>query len=350
MHADGSFRSAGHRVEIEKFVDRGERFCCRLPMRHASLLSRALTDLFARPVTEYSRNQEAPTPWPLSALLNSPSLAADDDDDESSEAKDCPFYRLRRFKLRHQESLRVPGQLLCSRNYFNPEWSGLRRIKNVIMVMEWAPEAPVSGGQVGQALGKGFRLLTPEEHRAAAPPLTLAREDSLRKAFLLLSGERADLGTDELANAIQAVTDTPPTSEQIEAAIVAAAAVGSAKSDCVSLAGFSELLKTRQLLPAHVGRYYVAVSLAEAETIRRVLHVRGNLPLLDGSTTTAEVALRYSPLASPGTGRAILHDCSFCVLVDRMAACSISDAASCRHVGRWRRRIRHLRRLAPQWA
>ena len=36
----------------------------------------------------------------------------------------------------------------------------------------------------------------------------------------------------------------------------------------------------------------MAVSLAEAETIRRVLHVRGKLPLVrtDGSTTTAEVA------------------------------------------------------------
>ena len=274
-------------VEIEKFVDR-----------------------------EYSRNNESPKPWPLSALLKPPPLAAnhvlDDDADEDLEAQDSPFYRLRRFKLRHQESLRMPGQLLCSRNYFNPHWSGLRRIKNVIMILEWAPEVPkVEETDAGQKLGQGFRLLTPDEHTAAAPEMTAARQDSLQKAFLLLSGARADgLGREELTNAIQAITDAAPTPEQIAVALAAAsAAEDGTVGGCVTMAGFEELLNTRNVLPMHKGRYYVAVSLAEAETIRRVLHVRGNLPLIDktGGKTSAEVALRYSPLPSPG-GATLLGD------------------------------------------
>ena len=177
----------------------------------------------------------------------------------------------------------MPEQLFCSRNYFNPQWSGLRRIKNVIMVLEWAPAVPTTvsktstapplpavgdGVVAGQALGDGFRLLTPEEHAAAAPPLAPARQDALRKAFLLLSGGRAEgLAHADLANAIQAVTDAAPTAEQVAAAVSAAAAAVTAAApgaaaDCVSLAGFSELLKTRHLLPAYHGRYYVAVSVS----------------------------------------------------------------------------------------
>ena len=260
-------------VEIEKFVDR-----------------------------EYSRNQEAPKPWPLSALLNAPALAPDDDGEEHSDAHDSPFYRLRHFKLRHQDSLNMPDQLLCSRNYFNPQWSGLRRIKNVIMILEWAPERPCMPGEDSDApahIGEGFRLRTPEEHVAEAPEMTQERQDSLRKAFLNLSGGRPEgLGHDELTHAIQAITDVPPTSEEVAAAIQASGSTG----DCVNMEGFMTLLKTRHLLPVHHGRYYVAVSLAEAETIRRVLHVRGKHPLVADHTrgVQPEVALRYSPLASPG--------------------------------------------------
>jgi hypothetical protein len=175
------------------------------------------------------------------------------------------------------------------------------------MVLEWAPEAPTTAAtepahsvDAGQNLGKGFRLLTPEEHAAAAPVLTPARADALKKSFLLLSGgKEAGMGDAELANAIQAIADAPPTGEQTAAAMAASAG---SPAGSVSLAGFTELLRTRHLLPAHQGRYYVAVSLAEAETIRRVLHVRGRLPLVSRGAQTAEVALRYSPLASPGTG------------------------------------------------
>ena len=47
---------------------------------------------------------------------------------------DHPFYRMKDFKLRYHDSLEFHESLLLSSNFFNPNWSGLRRVKNVVMV------------------------------------------------------------------------------------------------------------------------------------------------------------------------------------------------------------------------
>jgi len=80
-------------IEIEKFVDR-----------------------------EYSRQEEHQNHWPFS-ILSKP-----------MNTLDHPFYQLSDFKLRHQEPLTFSSSLMISKNYFNPNWTGLRRLKNVIMV------------------------------------------------------------------------------------------------------------------------------------------------------------------------------------------------------------------------
>ena len=80
-------------IEVEKFVDR-----------------------------EYSRQEEIQRPWPFS-VLSKPLGGADH-----------PFYALKDFKLRHHDALEFSPSLLVSSNYFNPNWTGLRRLKNVIMV------------------------------------------------------------------------------------------------------------------------------------------------------------------------------------------------------------------------
>ena len=81
-------------IEIEKFVDR-----------------------------EYSRQEEFQRPWPFTVLAK-----------PLNETVDHPFYALKDFKLRHQDSLEFPSSLWISNNFFNQSWGGLRRIKNVIMV------------------------------------------------------------------------------------------------------------------------------------------------------------------------------------------------------------------------
>ena len=83
-------------IEVEKFVDR-----------------------------EYSRQEEVQRPWPFKMLADpAPATLSDSH----------PFYPLNEFKLRHQEPLLFDSSLLVSSNFFNPHWTGLRRIKNVVMV------------------------------------------------------------------------------------------------------------------------------------------------------------------------------------------------------------------------
>lgn len=85
-------------IEVEKFVDR-----------------------------EYSRQEEVQRPWPF-AMLAKP-ITTDEH----------PFYLLKDFKLRHQEPLEFDEGLYLSTNYFNPKWTGLRRVKNVVMVLCSSP-------------------------------------------------------------------------------------------------------------------------------------------------------------------------------------------------------------------
>lgn len=94
-------------VEVEKFVDR-----------------------------EFSRQEEVQRPWSFSVLSRPVHEAIHDREKEAASnlSPDYPFYRLKDFKLRHHDSLCFPDYLLVSSNYFNPDWNGLRRIKNVIMV------------------------------------------------------------------------------------------------------------------------------------------------------------------------------------------------------------------------
>lgn len=141
-------------VEIEKFVER-----------------------------EYSRNQEEQTPWPISVLMQTPPSRPFGDNntegEETEEEYNFPFYKLEKFKLfSHHESLSMPQQLMCSKNYFNNKWSGLRRVKNTIMVMEWSPKS-ASG-----------ELITPEAYISKNISLTQKRKDDIRKSFLLLGGNK----------------------------------------------------------------------------------------------------------------------------------------------------------------
>lgn len=89
-------------IEVEKFVDR-----------------------------EYSRQEETQRPWPFS-MLSRPIEGT----------SEHPFYPLRNFKLCHHDALDFAKSLYLSTNYFNPNWTGLRRIKNVVMVrIQFSAEA-----------------------------------------------------------------------------------------------------------------------------------------------------------------------------------------------------------------
>mmetsp|Transcript_2417 Transcript_2417/g.3236 ORF Transcript_2417/g.3236 Transcript_2417/m.3236 type:complete len:3692 (+) Transcript_2417:353-11428(+) len=240
-------------VEIEKFVDR-----------------------------EYSRNEERPTPWPLQALLRPPPSSSKNKKDDED---DHPFYPLREFALRHQESLEMPYSTYCSKNYFNPNWSGLRRIKNVVMVIEWTPDA-----------SDDLRLYTADEQEALSLEITKTREAALNKAFSMLSAGSDHMDTQQAMNMVKAASDQEVSSKQLNELLDRVLAKKTNDGSGLDLDGLRKLMKTGAMHPTYKNRYYVCLSLSEAETLRRVLHVRKSKPLVEGGKT--EVALRYSPIAS----------------------------------------------------
>jgi len=142
--------------------------------------------------------------------------------------------------------------------------------------------------------GDILRLKTSEDLNIV---LDKTQEQILKKAHTLLgfhastSGHTAYLIKEDLKLAIQAIIDRVPSDEFLEYVI----SKFSSSKDMISLDDFRNILVSGELLPQHHGRYYVAVSLAEAETIRKILHVRSGKSL-DEST---QIALRYSPISTP---------------------------------------------------
>ena len=49
------------------------------------------------------------------------------------------FYTASTFALHRTKPITFPSYTMLSENYFNPGWAGDRRLKNVVMVLEWIP-------------------------------------------------------------------------------------------------------------------------------------------------------------------------------------------------------------------
>merc|ERR1711957_765692 len=87
---------------------------------------------------KYARDGENPTPWPV-ALLHQFNEA-------KPEIKNDVFYGCKEFSVKNHTfqrsiSLKFPKYLHLSRNYYDRSWStkSHRRLKNVIVVMDFAP-------------------------------------------------------------------------------------------------------------------------------------------------------------------------------------------------------------------
>ena len=87
---------------------------------------------------KYARDDEAPVPWSIENLNGSPSTGR----------SPALFYELKKFsvfkKVFKLNGLRFPEYLMVSSNHYHMQWTmdkTLRRLKNVIVVMEWSPNA-----------------------------------------------------------------------------------------------------------------------------------------------------------------------------------------------------------------
>lgn len=244
-------------IEIEKFVDR-----------------------------EYTRSDETQKAWHVSALLDSPA--------PHEHAGGHPFFPLKEFKLRYGEPLQYPEFMACSRNYFNPNWTGLRRVKNVVMALEYSPDY--------LQLRQRSALDT-----FADSVLDEAKSlESFEKAFTLLASNRA-LTPVELKSAIRAATDVVLTDAEIASLV---REFGNPAGE-VDREGLKAILTSGKLVhEVEDTRYFVALSLAEAETMRRIIHMQREGESLLGASSgsgkaqlhNVQVALRYIPMQTLSSG------------------------------------------------
>jgi len=240
-------------IEIEKFID------------HA-----------------YSREDEEPVPWSFSSLAN---------------AKSCSqFYPASKFALYKRKPLEFNSYLSLSSNYFNLNWSGERRIKNTVMILDWCPQSPpryTENDAISRSLSGTSDALA--RTFSVAPSLQAAQSESLRKAVELFDLESNGHYTIlDASRLIAAALDSPTKDAEVQRAISDLVRytdqVGQGEQVRLSLSEIETLLQSGALRPREDGRYFVAVSLAEAETIRRIMHLRQDTELLDGLDTS--IALR----------------------------------------------------------
>ena len=186
-------------VEVEKFVDR-----------------------------EYSRSKETADRWQVHEL-RSDSCSA--------------FYPMSEFKLRHQKSINFPQYTRLSSNYYNRKWDGLRRLKNVVMILEWIP----SQKRVSRNIS-----LQPGGQNDPQQSITA---DDLHKAFQLLAFEgTTHLNANDACNAVEMATFVAPQREEIEDAMQVINSAGHSGKLQLDLSGFCTLLKSGLVYQEHVGR------------------------------------------------------------------------------------------------
>jgi len=208
-------------------------------------------------ISAFTRDDEQPNPWKAELLKSVP----------SGKLGEEPFYHYHSFKVNDDAiTLQFPELLLLSDNFFRPRWCGLgdRRLKNIGLVLEWIPDA-----------------------------WTESAQDKIRRYFagifkqLTVGCDAKPCSNPKCAN--------HPESKPVPQNQAAAESLKLAVAEVQQSEPFSVLCdSTRRALELLVQqnydkrRYLAALSLAEGETIRKLIHSRPDCDIL----THAPLALR----------------------------------------------------------
>eukprot|EP00965_Chrysotila_dentata_P066841 2212628-Pleurochrysis_carterae.AAC.1 len=143
----------------------------------------------------YQRDGEEPKRWAFKSLCERGEAG------QLSPLADGTFYPASQFRLPSRSALPFPPYLHISRNHFNLDWLGERRLKNAVMVLEWTPSAAAV---------------------AAAPAetssLTEEQRQRLHKALVLLDVTSAGgFARSELREALRCAEDLTPTDGELDA-------------------------------------------------------------------------------------------------------------------------------------
>ena len=250
----------------------------------------------------YQRDNEEPQRWAFVSLAEAEGgrrLAAEPAA-EPVLLGDGTFYKASEFHLHARAPLPFPAPLRVSRNHFNLQWVGERRLKNCVMVMEYVPSV------------KALRTVD-----APSSELSAAQSERLHNALALLDLQGGGrFGATELGEALRSAEDLQLAPAELEQLM---AQQTGAEGSPLSAAKMRDVLVSGKYRREQAGRHFVLLSLAEAATIRCILHQRQGRSLIDGADVA--VALRcisagdvlfdtssnYSP--PPAYMRQVQHTC-----------------------------------------
>jgi hypothetical protein len=241
---------------------------------------------------KYSREDEHGHSWPLAALGKPP----------AQKAKELGFFPVTEFSVHRtfaekRGPLLWPAAMYMSQDHTHPRWrfSSHHRLKNIIVLMEWLPDVPT-----------GIVLAPPEK----VPPPNGLQQQKLQRVFELYDAERQGvIGDEQLKHALVENMGLSPDDPTERAAIDQIfQQLGGAGRVRVAGNQFVDLMHSQPFTRGHSGRYWVALSLREAESLRGAMHraVDEGVPLIRGAH--AAVALRVGETlidAVGGVGSAI---------------------------------------------
>jgi hypothetical protein len=224
----------------------------------------------------FSRKDEGPVPWLFNSLSQSCS-------DFSTTTQN--FYPLAKFAthnrlLKLPKPIHFPPTLLLSQNYFKTGWSfnTYRRIRNVIITMDWIPDSSAQSLRLRQMHDMQYQ-----------PTLNEKQNELVGVAFRLfnLRGDHK-LSPDEFRQFLSAL-DVYLTSEADLAEYIRAV---DWNGDGIDLEDVKRMMRFQQYQRMQTGRYQVALTLHEAESVRGIMHMHTGSPILP--LTSTAIALRVN--------------------------------------------------------
>eukprot|EP01004_Peranema_trichophorum_P010139 NODE_88_length_3867_cov_76.307425_g71_i1.p1 GENE.NODE_88_length_3867_cov_76.307425_g71_i1~~NODE_88_length_3867_cov_76.307425_g71_i1.p1 ORF type:complete len:1257 (-),score=366.66 NODE_88_length_3867_cov_76.307425_g71_i1:96-3656(-) len=190
----------------------------------------------------YCRDHEDPTRWPFESLKQI--------------SPPANFYAANTCALHMRKPISFPDSMYISDNYFDKRWSGDRRLKNVVCILEWVPRQS---------------NLRNRDNPFSGPPNS-THEELIRTLKLLLlntkTGTTGDITYERLNKLIDFAFD-------LRNADIP-------KMDKLTQEQIISLVCGHQYRQEHENRYFIALSLAEAETLRRVIHLKAEQPIFAG--------------------------------------------------------------------
>jgi Protein of unknown function (DUF3638)/Protein of unknown function (DUF3645) len=196
----------------------------------------------------YSRTMEKPKSWPLIRLKDEIPSGGD-----AAAFRAFFMYPMYHFAVKEQAALPFPPGVMISQNFYRQSWSGFRRVKDVHVVVEWI----VHSSTDSKESESGIAVASSSSRVAATQLISLLSRgcDEQKLSHAKVNGlMRLSLLHDDGDGDGDGANETPSLDECVSSALSAASSIP------------VNVTQTR--------RCFAIVSLAEAETIRKAVHMR----------------------------------------------------------------------------